>query len=289
MIKKNCVVCGKEFEAHNDKQKYCSRKCFASTKKKKIIKVCPICGKEFETVAKHRDKTYCSPNCVKTLINEKRRNSIIGEKFYKLTVLEWVYARKGHNYYLCQCECGNKKIVSNGNLISGHVKSCGCLSHDTKPGLTHNMAYTRFWRLWASMKARCNTTNKKSNHYKTYSSKGISYCKEWESFENFKKDMFKSYTEHVKIYGERNTSLDRIDNNNNYCKSNCRWATLKEQVENRKVQKKFKAISPNNRVYYSCNQTDFAKKFNLSSNILNRCLNSPNIYKSHKGWKFVFV
>lgn len=89
-------------------------------------------------------------------------------------------------------------------------------------GAHHNMRNTRAYRSWTSMKMRCNW--KGWHKYKFWGGRGIGYDPRWESFEEFFKDM-----------GERpeGTSLDRIDNDKNYSKENCRWATITEQNRNR--------------------------------------------------------
>lgn len=79
------------------------------------------------------------------------------------------------------------------------------------------------YKAWAGMKQRC--TNSKAPNYSRYGGRGISYDPRWESFSNFLEDMG------VRPKGR---SLDRIDNNGNYCKDNCRWATAKQQANNRK-------------------------------------------------------
>lgn len=80
---------------------------------------------------------------------------------------------------------------------------------------------------WNSMKQRCN--NEKAPGYKNYGGRGITYDKNWEKFENFVNDM-----------GTRpkNTTLDRLDVNGNYCKENCKWSTKLEQQHNLRVHKR---------------------------------------------------
>jgi len=102
---------------------------------------------------------------------------------------------------------------------------------DKRPWLTkHGMSRTHFYRVFRDIKTRCESV---SNHqYHLYGGRGIK-C-EWNSFDEFKKDMYKSYLKHKKEHPEyRNTSIDRKNNNGNYCKENCRWATHKMQQNNK--------------------------------------------------------
>lgn len=84
--------------------------------------------------------------------------------------------------------------------------------------------------VWRGIISRCRYNW--SHNYKNYGGRGIRV--EWNTYQEFKNDMIYSYSEHLKKYGKRQTSLDRIDNNGNYCKKNCRWATYKEQCSNRR-------------------------------------------------------
>lgn len=160
----------------------------------------------------------------------------IGDIYNNLKILdEWTENRNGKYRHYCKCEClkcHNITITRFDNLKTNHTQSCGCYNKERikETQRTHGLSRTPFYCRWINMKQRCDS--KDGRNYIYYGGRGITYCKEWENFENFKKDMYESFISHVEKHGLRNTTLDRIDVNSNYCKENCRWATITEQMNN---------------------------------------------------------
>lgn len=91
-----------------------------------------------------------------------------------------------------------------------------------------NKVGTRFYFTWRNMRRRCN--NPLDDSYSRYGGRGITYDKSWDSYDNFYKDMYDGYAELLKTYYK--PSIDRIDNDGNYSKENCRWVTFKQNANN---------------------------------------------------------
>lgn len=158
-----------------------------------------------------------------------KKTDLTGSRFFKLTVIKEVdRGEKRDRQWECLCDCGNTCIVQGNNLKSGHTKSCGC--HNRKVASdrlkTHGKSKTRLHKIWYGMKNRC--FNPMNSLYARYGGRGITVCDEWRnSFEAFYNwAMTNGYTEGL--------TIDRKDVNRNYEPSNCRWATIKEQQNNRR-------------------------------------------------------
>lgn len=166
---------------------------------------------------------------------------ITGQRFGRLTVLGMgkdKYSPSGKRIITwdCICDCGNRTNVTGGHIKSGHTWSCGCAHKEQmeaigKFNLTHGKSRNRekekSYQTWAYIKRRC--YNPSDIDYPYYGAKGITL---WEGWVNNPTDFCK-YVEALERYGEKGTTIDRIDFTKNYEPGNLRWLSLEEQQRNK--------------------------------------------------------
>lgn len=190
------------------------------------LKNCQQCGTLFK--ATHHYSKYCCQNC--SASSKAFIRDINGEKYTRLLVIGYAGKKFGRHFWECLCDCGKTTSVDIYKLRNGTTRSCGCLSKEVhsvrcaKLNLKHGKSYTKEYSTWAGMRTRC--LNVRSPSYPDYGGRGVKICSRWDTFQNFLADMGTAPSPQH--------SLDRIDNNGDYCLKNCRWATDFIQSNNRR-------------------------------------------------------
>lgn len=158
-----------------------------------------------------------------------------GHTYGRLTVVERLPNRKTKTSWKCQCSCGNTCEVLGPSLVGyggSSTRSCGCLRKETAAitakanTRADGMGSSPEYRIWSGMKNRC--TNPNNKNWPLYGGRGIVYDPTWEDFAIFFADVGPR---------PRGTTLNRVDNDGPYNKTNCNWATAKEQANNRSSNK----------------------------------------------------
>lgn len=151
------------------------------------------------------------------------RIDMTGQKFGRLTVIEYAYSDKEKKaVWLCRCDCGNTCYARGKSLRTGVKQSCGCYQRERtrEASVKHGGCGTKLRNSWKAMKARCYDPN--SYGFPWYGGRGITVCDEWlHSFGAFRDwALANGYREGL--------SIDRIDADGNYEPSNCRWISKSE-------------------------------------------------------------
>lgn len=156
-----------------------------------------------------------------------RMEDLTGRRFGRLTVMSYDHSdSRDESMWLCRCDCGNETIVTRNNLLRGTTRSCGCYHRDRsiECNTTHGLRHTKLYNVWDSMIRRCKNEN--NQRYRCYGGRGISVCDEWGNFENF----YDWATHHGY---EDGLTLDRKNNDGDYCPENCRWIDNLTQQNNK--------------------------------------------------------
>jgi hypothetical protein len=166
----------------------------------------------------------------------KDRSFVKWQTYWYLTVIEPNEILNWKQKVLVKCKCWTEKYVQLNNLLatwSNRVFSCWCMRWEliSKHKTIHWMRWTMWiYNIYKWMCYRCNNKNWKD--YKRYWWRWIKVL--WKDFIEFYNDMSESYYKHCEELWVKNTTIDRIDVNWNYCKENCRRVTMKEQCNNKR-------------------------------------------------------
>lgn len=221
-----------------------------------ITKTCPNCHVEFSGQAFNmRKRTYCSQACY----HSAKAEDITGMRFGSLVAIRPEAGKK----WLVRCDCGKEVVRKTQGLRNGTTKSCGCVKRPRQETLAHHAGgkKTRAYRIWDGIVQRCTNPNNKA--FSNYGGRGIAIDDAWLVFNNFLSDMG---------IPPENASIERIDNDSGYNKSNCKWASKTEQQRNRRT---------NNRITYNGESlclVEWAERFNISDQRIRSRLNL--------GWTF---
>ena len=157
-----------------------------------------------------------------------QRLNLTGNKFGRLTVIEFHGMENGHGIWRCKCDCGNSTLSKGTLLKNGTIKSCGCYRTDMGKikNRTHGLSGYRPYYVWKDMLRRCYDNSRPE--FPNYGGRGIRVCDEW-------KKSVESFCQWAKANGyEKGLTIDRKDNSGNYEPSNCTWVTMKVQANNKR-------------------------------------------------------
>lgn len=155
------------------------------------------------------------------MATEKRLIDLTGQRFGHLVVIEYAGRNeRRESLWRCHCDCGNESVVRGDVLRRGTTESCGC-----GKGLKHGHHQKPWYSSYKAMMERCYLPS--SGNYKRYGGNGVTVCEEWHDINKF--------AEWAESSGYApGLTIDRIDSRKGYSPGNCRWATKKQQSNNRK-------------------------------------------------------
>lgn len=164
-------------------------------------------------------------------MNKPYRDDLKDMRFGEWYVIEFSHKKGAETHWLVRCSCGVEKTIVAQSLKNGKSTSCGHWKKEfLKSRAKHGKHGSRLYKVWAQMIQR--STNPNNISYENYGGRGVSVSEEWRQFANFERDMAPSWDDGL--------TLDRENNALGYSKENCRWATRKEQIRNRRPRSEWK-------------------------------------------------
>lgn len=160
-----------------------------------------------------------------------------GNRYFRLMVVERAGCIRADAAWLCECDCGQRKVVPGRHLRGGQIKSCGCWQFEknqvnpnikVKHGHDQRAGETAEYRAWQHMLRRCDPASR--TNFQNYAARGITVCERWRYD-------FSAFLADVGPRPSPSHSIDRINNNGNYEPGNVRWATRSQQNQNTRGNK----------------------------------------------------
>lgn len=223
----------------------------------------------------------------------------MSEKYGEYKVIKYVKTKYKQRYYLIKFKnTGYEYVASLTSIRRNLVKDpyCPYIYNVGYLGGIKRKGNEKLYSIWIHMLGRC--YNKKEKYYHNYGGIGVSVDKRWHCFECFVEDVkqLDGYNDIDLMNGVIQLDKDKRQLNTPrekriYSKETCCWIgrleNTKLSMDYRTQYKKFRAFSPSGEIFEDKNQSEFARKNELTTTCITKCLKGKQ--KQHKGWRFEYI